>query len=128
DSLDDVSEILSDEGDDAFIELPENQDDNEVGETKSHARYVRIISKQMVGIYVSVWVQRRLRRHINNLKVSPVGVGLMGYMGNKVILQIIMLHKGFCFDKYVTLSVTYVLCLFSSDFWYKRWSGTKTKL
>ncbi|MCI02066.1 type I inositol 145-trisphosphate 5-phosphatase 2, partial [Trifolium medium] len=83
DSLDDVSEILSDEGDDAFIELPENQDDNEVGETKSHARYVRIISKQMVGIYVSVWVQRRLRRHINNLKVSPVGVGLMGYMGNK---------------------------------------------
>jgi hypothetical protein len=84
DSLDDVSEILSDEGDDAFIELPENQDDIGLGETKSHARYVRIISKQMVGIYVSVWVQRRLRRHINNLKVSPVGVGLMGYMGNKV--------------------------------------------
>jgi hypothetical protein len=84
DSLDDVSEISSDEGDDAFIELPENQDDIGLGETKSHARYVRIISKQMVGIYVSVWVQRRLRRHINNLKVSPVGVGLMGYMGNKV--------------------------------------------
>jgi hypothetical protein len=84
DSLDDVSEILSDEGDDTFIELPENQDDIGLGETKSHARYVRIISKQMVGIYVSVWVQRRLRRHINNLKVSPVGVGLMGYMGNKV--------------------------------------------
>ncbi|KAJ6829412.1 nucleosome assembly protein 1,4-like [Iris pallida] len=33
-----------------------------------------------------------LRRHINNLKVSPVGVGLMGYMGNKVnITQ----HKDF---------------------------------
>lgn len=84
DSLDDVSEMLSDDGDDAFIELPENQDDDELGTTKSQARYVRIISKQMVGIYVSVWVQRRLRRHINNLKVSPVGVGLMGYMGNKV--------------------------------------------
>ena len=39
---------------------------------------------ERVYIYVSVWVQRRLRRHINNLKVSPVGVGLMGYMGNKV--------------------------------------------
>ncbi|GAU42876.1 hypothetical protein TSUD_231870 [Trifolium subterraneum] len=99
DSLDDVSEILSDEGDDAFIELPENQDDNGVGETKSHARYVRIISKQMVGIYVSVWVQRRLRRHINNLKVSPVGVGLMGYMGNKgsVSISMSLFQSRMCF-------------------------------
>ncbi|CAJ2645955.1 type I inositol 145-trisphosphate 5-phosphatase 2-like protein [Trifolium pratense] len=99
DSLDDVSEILSDEGDDAFIELPENQDDNGLGETKSHARYVRIISKQMVGIYVSVWVQRRLRRHINNLKVSPVGVGLMGYMGNKgsVSISMSLFQSRMCF-------------------------------
>lgn len=52
--------------------------------TKSRPGYVRIISKQMVGIYVSIWVRRRLRRHINNLKVLPVGVGLMGFMGNKV--------------------------------------------
>ena len=50
-----------------------------------YIRYVRIGSKQMVGIYISVWVRKRLRRHINNLRVSPVGVGLMGYMGNKVI-------------------------------------------
>ncbi|WJX60557.1 hypothetical protein P8452_45753 [Trifolium repens] len=99
DSLDDVSEILSDEGDDAFIELPENQDDIGLGETKSHARYVRIISKQMVGIYVSVWVQRRLRRHINNLKVSPVGVGLMGYMGNKgsVSISMSLFQSRMCF-------------------------------
>jgi hypothetical protein len=40
----------------------------------------------MVGIYVSVWVQRKLRRHIHHLKVSQVGVGLMGYMGNKVMM------------------------------------------
>lgn len=51
---------------------------------KDSQKYVRIVSKQMVGIYVSVWIRRRLRRHVNNLKVSPVGVGLMGYMGNKV--------------------------------------------
>ncbi|XP_020524847.1 type I inositol polyphosphate 5-phosphatase 2 isoform X2 [Amborella trichopoda] len=54
------------------------------------AQYVRIIGKQMVGIYVSVWVRRRLRKHINNLKVSPVGVGLMGYMGNKGSISISM--------------------------------------
>ncbi|CAN1334004.1 Type I inositol polyphosphate 5-phosphatase 2 [Linum perenne] len=50
---------------------------------KKHHKYVRIVSKQMVGIYISVWVRRKLRRHVNNLKVSPVGVGLMGYLGNK---------------------------------------------
>ncbi|KAL8128832.1 hypothetical protein V2J09_017987 [Rumex salicifolius] len=39
--------------------------------------------KQKVGIYVSVWVRRKLRRQISDFKVSLVGVGLMGYMGNK---------------------------------------------
>lgn len=86
DSLADVSDVLSAEDGDTFKELPSNQDDDKFSTMKSCSspRYVRIVSKQMVGIYVSVWVQRRLRRHINNLKVSSVGVGLMGYMGNKV--------------------------------------------
>ena len=86
DSIDDVSDMLSDEEDDTFSELPNNIDDNGIGTMKSRPKYVRIVSKQMVGIYVSVWVQRKLRRRINNLKVSPVGVGLMGYMGNKVMI------------------------------------------
>ncbi|CAI0418394.1 unnamed protein product [Linum tenue] len=49
-----------------------------------------LLSEQMVGIYVSVWVRKRLRRHVNNLKVSPVGVGLMGYMGNKGSVSVSM--------------------------------------
>lgn len=86
DSLSDVSDMYSDEESDTFNELPKKQEDNGNDAKKSsRPRYVRIISKQMVGIYVSVWVQRSLRRHINNLKVSPVGIGLMGYMGNKVM-------------------------------------------
>lgn len=85
DSHSDISDMLSDEEDNAFTELPKTQEDNGLGTVKSRPKYIRIVSKQMVGIYVSVWVQRRLRRHINNLKVSPVGVGLMGYMGNKVM-------------------------------------------
>ncbi|MFS7933105.1 putative inositol-polyphosphate 5-phosphatase [Helianthus anomalus] len=28
-------------------------------------------------------IRKRLRGHINNLKVSPIGDGLMRYMGNK---------------------------------------------
>jgi len=87
DSLSDAYSTFSDEEDDNFCELPQEQHNYEVMKNswKSCPSYVRIVSKQMVGIYVSVWVRKSLRRHINNLKVSLVGVGLMGYMGNKVI-------------------------------------------
>lgn len=51
---------------------------------KRRSSYVRIVSKQMVGIFLTIWVRRGLRRHIQNLKVSTVGVGVMGYIGNKV--------------------------------------------
>ncbi|KAG6786004.1 hypothetical protein POTOM_007595 [Populus tomentosa] len=44
--------------------------------------YVRIVSKQMVGVFLTIWIRRSLRRHIHNLKVSTVGVGVMGYIGN----------------------------------------------
>ncbi|XP_010559288.1 PREDICTED: type I inositol polyphosphate 5-phosphatase 2 isoform X2 [Tarenaya hassleriana] len=63
---------------------------HECTDGKRRQKYVRIVSKQMVGIYVSVWVRRPMRRHINNLRVSPVGVGLMGYMGNKGSVSISM--------------------------------------
>lgn len=99
DSLSDASSTFSDEEDDNFCELPQEQHNYEVMKNswKSCPSYVRIVSKQMVGIYVSVWVRKSLRRHINNLKVSLVGVGLMGYMGNKVVPIIFMhTHKNFC--------------------------------
>lgn len=81
----DVSDGSYEELYDSSAEMPQEQCDNtDIKEdTKSRPRYVRIVSKQMVGIYVSVWVRRRLRRHITNLKVSSVGIGIMGYMGNK---------------------------------------------
>lgn len=53
---------------------------------KRRSSFVRIISKQMVGIFLTVWVRRSLRKHIQNLKVSTAGVGVMGYIGNKVCL------------------------------------------
>lgn len=51
---------------------------------KRRSSYVRIVSKQLVGIFLTVWVRRSLRRHIQNVNVSTVGVGVMGYIGNKV--------------------------------------------
>ncbi|CAN1333996.1 Type I inositol polyphosphate 5-phosphatase 2 [Linum perenne] len=61
--------------------------------------FTGIVSKQMVGIYISVWVRRKLRRHVNNLKVSPVGVGLMGYLGNKgsVSISMTLYQSRMCF-------------------------------
>ncbi|XP_050231877.1 type I inositol polyphosphate 5-phosphatase 2 [Mercurialis annua] len=92
DSLSDASDGLSEEEHDTFAEVPEEQNNDEYNMDKGTYRpkYMRIVSKQMVGIYVSIWVRKRLRRHINNLKVSPVGVGLMGYMGNKGSISISM--------------------------------------
>ncbi|XP_060674186.1 type I inositol polyphosphate 5-phosphatase 2 isoform X2 [Ziziphus jujuba] len=90
-SLSDEPDALSEEEDDTFQEMPNELHGNEtINSVRARPRYVRIISKQMVGIYVSVWVRKRLRRHINNLKVSPVGIGLMGYMGNKGSVSVSM--------------------------------------
>lgn len=91
-----------------FNEEPRNcletlsSSDADVSPTKPkrvRERYVRIVSKQMVGIFVSVWVLRTLRRHINNLKVSPIGVGVMGYIGNKGSISVSMsiYQTSFCF-------------------------------
>ena len=51
-----------------------------------HHQYSRVASKQMVGIFITVWVRSQLWRHVHNVKVSAVGLGLMHYLGNKVVL------------------------------------------
>ncbi|KAF5200332.1 Type i inositol polyphosphate 5-phosphatase [Thalictrum thalictroides] len=100
DSPSDLSNV-SDEEDCSFVEVEGKKFEySSIQKSrKSRAKYVRIVSKQMVGIYVSVWVRRSLRRHINNLRVSPVGVGLMGYMGNKgsVSLSMSLFQTRLCF-------------------------------
>ncbi|KAK1272471.1 Type I inositol 1,4,5-trisphosphate 5-phosphatase 2 [Acorus gramineus] len=74
-----------------FDEEADSPTEMEKGRCKGYReRYVRIVSKQMVGIHVSVWVCRKLRRHVNNMKVSPVGVGVMGCLGNKGSVSISM--------------------------------------
>ncbi|XP_076901389.1 type I inositol polyphosphate 5-phosphatase 2-like isoform X1 [Bidens hawaiensis] len=96
DSLDDVAEQVleevKEEKDEFFQDSIETEDEKSLflDQENSKHKYVRIVGKQMVGIYISLWVRKRLRKHINNLKVSPVGVGLMGYMGNKGSVSISM--------------------------------------
>lgn len=47
-------------------------------------RFCLAASKQMVGIFLCVWVRADLYKHVSDLKVSCVGRGIMGYLGNKV--------------------------------------------
>lgn len=47
-------------------------------------RYCLVASKQMVGIFLMIWVQSKIKDDVKNMKVSCVGTGLMGYLGNKV--------------------------------------------
>jgi len=84
--------------------FPEDNLDHGVGTDhrvvkRKRPYFVRIISKQMVGIYLSIWVRRGLRRHIRNLRVSTVGVGAMGYIGNKGSISVSMsiYQTHFCF-------------------------------
>jgi len=72
---------LQDKTDENFEAFPEEGLDKRV--KRKRPEFVRMISKQMVGIFLSIWVRRSLRKHIQNLRVSTVGVGAMGYIGNK---------------------------------------------
>ncbi|PUZ65021.1 hypothetical protein GQ55_3G189900 [Panicum hallii var. hallii] len=71
--------------------------DNRVERKRS--QYVRLISKQMVGVFLSVWVRRSLQKHIHNVRVSIVGVGTRGFIGNKGSVSVSMsIHAThFCF-------------------------------
>ncbi|XAR68982.1 hypothetical protein NMG60_11000412 [Bertholletia excelsa] len=91
-----MEEELNSEG---FRTFPGFKPDPEViGEPEQH-RYCLAASKQMVGILLCVWVRADLYQHISNLKVSCVGRGIMGYLGNKGSISISMtLHRTtFCF-------------------------------
>ncbi|KAF3324357.1 type I inositol 1,4,5-trisphosphate 5-phosphatase CVP2-like protein [Carex littledalei] len=65
----------------------------------SDSRYCLVASKQMVGIFLTIWVRSEIRNDVKNIKVSCVGRGLMGYLGNKGSISISMsVHQtSFCF-------------------------------
>lgn len=60
--------------------------------SSSDMNYRLITSKKMVGIFVSVWVRKELVPHIGHLRVSTVGRGIMGCLGNKVSKILIKIY------------------------------------
>ncbi|KAL6867527.1 hypothetical protein ACP4OV_015551 [Aristida adscensionis] len=61
--------------------------------------YRCVVSKQMVGILLTVWVRGDLRRFVRRASVSCVGCGVMGCLGNKGAVSVrFWLHDtSFCF-------------------------------
>ncbi|KAJ3680999.1 hypothetical protein LUZ60_015488 [Juncus effusus] len=62
-------------------------------------KYCFVASKQMVGIFTSVWVRKDLVPHLGHIRLSSVGRGIMGYLGNKGCISVSMsLHQtSLCF-------------------------------
>ncbi|XP_008660352.1 type IV inositol polyphosphate 5-phosphatase 9 [Zea mays] len=61
--------------------------------------YRCVVSKQMVGVLLTVWVRSDLRRFVRRASVSCVGCGVMGCLGNKGAVSVrFWLHEtSFCF-------------------------------
>ncbi|KAK1263609.1 Type I inositol 1,4,5-trisphosphate 5-phosphatase CVP2 [Acorus gramineus] len=77
----------------------ESGSDDDDEESKNQLNYCLVSSKQMVGIFLSIWVRTELVRHVGHLRVCCVGRGIMGCLGNKGCISVSMsLHQtSFCF-------------------------------
>ncbi|WIA30979.1 hypothetical protein OEZ86_001026 [Tetradesmus obliquus] len=45
--------------------------------------YVQVVSKQLVGVYLTVWARKRTARHIRGVQTTSAATGFGGYLGNK---------------------------------------------
>ncbi|KAM6563782.1 hypothetical protein CsatB_023780 [Cannabis sativa] len=79
----------------AIAEIPSSP----LSPSPANKSYRLIASKQMVGLFLSVWARSDLIPHIAHLRISSVGRGIMGCLGNKGCISISMsVHQtSFCF-------------------------------
>ncbi|KAL3621710.1 hypothetical protein CASFOL_034370 [Castilleja foliolosa] len=68
-------------------------------ELPTRLNYQLVASKQMVGLFLSIWSRRELVKDIGHLRISCMGRGIMGYLGNKGCISVSMtVHQtSFCF-------------------------------
>nr|GMD26548.1 type IV inositol polyphosphate 5-phosphatase 9 [Ipomoea batatas] len=100
---------ISDDSEEFLVEAipPRFDDDHQKSLSSNHIlahhqetqSYKCIISKQMVGILISVWIRNEHRLFVRNPSVSCVGCGIMGCLGNKGAVSVrFRLHEtSFCF-------------------------------
>ncbi|KAL9673362.1 hypothetical protein QQ045_029618 [Rhodiola kirilowii] len=68
------------------------------GSMERHPKYCLAASKQMVGLFLCVWVRSELVGEVGEIRVSCVGRGIMGYLGNKgsVSISMTLYNSSFC--------------------------------
>lgn len=58
-----------------------------ISSSTDQMKYSLIASKQMVGIFVTVWVRKELVQHVGHLRISCISRGIMGCLRNKVLFN-----------------------------------------
>uniref|UniRef100_A0A9I9DKQ3 Inositol polyphosphate-related phosphatase domain-containing protein n=1 Tax=Cucumis melo TaxID=3656 RepID=A0A9I9DKQ3_CUCME len=77
------SGISSEEDDDEEDPSIFDISDISIPESSNETKYGLIASKQMVGIFVTIWMRQELVPHVSHLRISSTGRGIMGCLGNK---------------------------------------------
>ncbi|KHN10145.1 hypothetical protein GLYMA_15G223200v4 [Glycine max] len=80
----------------------EEEDENftiPVALATSQMKYSLVACKQMVGIFVSVWMRRELVQYVGHLRICCTSRGIMGCLGNKGCISVSMsfYQTSFCF-------------------------------
>lgn len=76
------SSILDDES-----SSEEDDEPNSFSSTASNTMYMKyslVACKQMVGIFVTIWMKKELVQYVSHLRISCISRGIMGCLGNKV--------------------------------------------
>ncbi|KAE8037878.1 hypothetical protein FH972_010431 [Carpinus fangiana] len=70
-----------------------------ISSSTDQMNYSLIASKQMVGIFVTVWVRKELVQHVGHLRISCISRGIMGCLRNKGCISVSMslYQTSFCF-------------------------------
>ncbi|KAM3399871.1 hypothetical protein ACQJBY_004999 [Aegilops geniculata] len=98
--MDDTVSELEEEDSESSTSNPESSSEEETSEFVTMLRertrhgYRLAASKQMVGIFLCVWVRVDVMPRVTGLRVSCVGRGIMGYMGNKGSISISLTLQG----------------------------------
>lgn len=85
------SGVISDDEEDEDDDDDDDEDEDEGGgkvaslvSNQMMMKYGLVASKQMVGIFLTVWMRKELIQHVSHLRISSVTRGIMGCLGNKV--------------------------------------------
>lgn len=91
---DDISSEEEDDGTNGFEMV-----DISASAVGNQMKYGLVAIKQMVGIFVTVWIRRELIQHVSHLRISCTSRGIMGCLGNKGCISVSMLfhQTSFCF-------------------------------